>query len=86
MMNTKTKTQHKRYDETFKPPPLSTGGEREAGRADIATELGINVPNLHKWKQRFKVLPAGQVANTLEAGVGISLPVRHAHPGTHRRV
>lgn len=23
--------------------------------------------NLHKWKQQFKALPGGQVANTLEA-------------------
>ena len=33
----------------------------------IARELGINVQNLHKWKQKFKALPAGQVAGTLEA-------------------
>jgi transposase-like protein len=29
--------------------------------------LGIQVQNLHKWKQKFKALPAGQVAGTLEA-------------------
>ncbi len=33
----------------------------------IAGELGINVQNLHKWKQKFKALPAGQVAGTLDA-------------------
>ena len=33
----------------------------------VATELGIQVQNLHKWKQKFKALPAGQVAGTLEA-------------------
>ena len=33
----------------------------------IAAELGINVQKLHKWKQKFKTLPAGQVATTLDA-------------------
>jgi len=32
----------------------------------IAGELGINEQSLHKWKQQFKALPAGQVAGTLE--------------------
>ena len=32
----------------------------------IAVELGINEQSLHKWKQQFKGLPAGQVAGTLE--------------------
>ena len=38
---------------------------KSAGR--IASELGINVANLHKWKAKFKALPAGQVADTLDA-------------------
>ena len=33
----------------------------------IADELGINQQNLHKWKQKFKALPVGQVAGALEA-------------------
>jgi transposase len=33
----------------------------------IAAELGVNVQTLHGWKQKFKALPAGQVAGTLEA-------------------
>jgi len=32
----------------------------------IAGELGINEQRLHQWKQKFKALPAGQVAGTLE--------------------
>ncbi len=33
----------------------------------VASELGVNVQNLRNWKQKFKALPAGQVANTLDA-------------------
>ena len=33
----------------------------------VALELGLNVQSLQKWKQKFKALPAGQVAGTLEA-------------------
>lgn len=33
----------------------------------IAAELGTHAQNLHKWKQKFKTLPAGQVAQTLDA-------------------
>ena len=33
----------------------------------IAGELGINEQSLKVWKQKFKQLPAGQVAPTLEA-------------------
>ena len=32
----------------------------------VASELGVNVQNLCDWKQKFKALPAGQVANTLD--------------------
>ena len=33
----------------------------------MAAELGVNAQNLHKWKQKFKALPAGQVVGTLAA-------------------
>jgi len=32
----------------------------------IAGKLGINGQSLHKWKQRFKALPAGQVVGMLK--------------------
>ena len=41
-------------------------GERESGR-QIASDLGINEQSLKVWKQKFKQLPAGQVAPTLDA-------------------
>lgn len=67
MKNTETKTKHKRYDETFKRSTVEHWLVSGKPATQIAAELGINVQNLHKWKQRFKALPAGQVANTLEA-------------------
>ncbi len=30
----------------------------------IAGELGLNVLNMHEWKQKFKELPSGPVAGT----------------------
>ena len=33
----------------------------------VAQELGLTVQSLQQWKQKFKALPAGQVAGTLEA-------------------
>lgn len=69
-MNTTETTptrKHKRYDETFKRQAvehwLLSG---KSGRV-IAAELGVNAQTLHQWKQQFKGLPAGQVADTLEA-------------------
>jgi transposase-like protein len=38
----------------------------KSGR-QVAQELGVNLQSLQHWKQQFKELPAGQVANTLEA-------------------
>src|SRR5437879_6448335 len=65
-MNT-TAPKHKRYDETFKRTAVEHWMLSGHSATRIAEELGINVQNLHKWKQKFKALPAGQVAGTLEA-------------------
>ena len=65
-MNTET-TKHKRYDETFKRSAVEHWLLSGQSATWIAEELGVNVQNLHKWKQKFKALPAGQVAGTLEA-------------------
>jgi len=66
-MNTETKTKHKRYDEAFKKSAVEHWLISGKSARQIAAELGINVQNLPKWKQKFKALPAGQVAGTLEA-------------------
>jgi len=65
-MNSET-TKHKRYDETFRRSAVEHWMLSGQSATQIARELGINVQNLHKWKQKFKALPAGQVAGTLEA-------------------
>ena len=66
-MNTETKTRYKRYDEAFKRSAVEHWLISGLSATQVATELGINVQNLHKWKQKFKALPAGQVAGTLAA-------------------
>jgi transposase-like protein len=66
-MKTETKTKHKRYDEAFKQSAVEHWLISGKSARQVATELGFNVQNLPKWKQRFKALPAGQVAGTLEA-------------------
>ena len=65
-MNTGT-TQHKRYDETFKRSAVEHWLLSGRSAIQIARELGLNVQNLHQWKQKFKALPSGQVAGTLDA-------------------
>jgi putative transposase len=65
-MNSET-SKHKRYDEAFKRSAVEHWMLSGQSATQIARELGINVQNLHKWKQKFKALPAGQVAGTLEA-------------------
>ena len=65
-MNTES-TKHKRYDEAFKRPAVEHWMVSGRSATQIARALGINVQKLHKWKQKFKALPAGQVAGTLEA-------------------
>jgi transposase-like protein len=65
-MNTET-IKYKRYDEAFKRSAVEHWMLSGRNATQIAGELGINVQNLHKWKQKFKALPAGQVAGTLDA-------------------
>jgi transposase-like protein len=60
-MNTETKTKHKRYDEAFKKSAVEHWLISGKSARQIAAELGINVQNLPKWKQKFKELPTGQV-------------------------
>jgi transposase len=64
---TKTKSKYKRYDEAFKKAAVEQWLISGRSARQVATELGINVQNLPKWKVKFKALPAGQVAGTLEA-------------------
>jgi transposase len=61
-----TKT-HKRYDEAFKRSAVEHWMLSGKSVRQIAAEPGVNVQTLHGWKQKFKELPAGQVAGTLEA-------------------
>ena len=66
-MNHEIPIKHKRYDEAFKRSAVEHWMVSGQSATVIAAELGINVQNLHKWKQKFKALPAGQVATTLDA-------------------
>ena len=66
-MNTGPETKHKRYDEAFKRSAVEHWMISGKSARQIAGELGINMQNLPKWKQKFKALPAGQVASTLDA-------------------
>ena len=66
-MNTETKTKYKRYDEAFKRSAVEHWLVSGLSATQVAAELGVNAQNLHQWKQKFKALPAGQVAGTLEA-------------------
>ena len=66
-MNTTQPLKYKRYDEAFKRSAVEHLLVSGQSVRVIAHELGINEQSLQKWKQRFKALPAGQVANTLEA-------------------
>jgi transposase len=58
---------HKRYDDAFKRSAVEHWMLSGKSVRQIATELGVNVQTLHSWKLKFKELPAGQVAGTLEA-------------------
>lgn len=66
-MNDKTKTKYKRYDEAFKRQAVEHWLVSGLSGRQIAAELGINEQSLKVWKQKFKQLPAGQVAPTLDA-------------------
>jgi transposase len=61
-----TTPKYKRYDATFKHSAVEHWMLSGKSARIIAAELGINEQSLHKWKQQFKALPAGQVAGTLE--------------------
>lgn len=65
--NHNTPRAYKRYDESFKRSAVEHWMVSGKSARVIAEELGINVQSLQKWKQQFKALPAGQVANTLDA-------------------
>ena len=58
---------YKRYDEAFKRSAVEHLMVSGKSVRVIAQELGVNEQSLANWKQRFRVLPAGQVADTLEA-------------------
>lgn len=64
-MNDKTK--YKRYDDAFKRQAVEHWMVSGKSGRQIAGELGINEQSLKVWKQKFKQLPAGQVAPTLDA-------------------
>lgn len=66
-MNTETKTKYKRHDEAFKRSAVEHWMVSGKPATQVAAELGINAQNLHQWRQKFKELPAGEVAGTLEA-------------------
>jgi transposase-like protein len=66
-MNNDALIKHKRYDEVFKRSAVEHWMVSGKSARRVAEELGIQAQNLHKWKQRFKALPAGQVAGTLDA-------------------
>jgi transposase-like protein len=58
---------HKRYDEAFQRSTVEHWMLSGKSARQVALELGLNVQTLQNWKQKFKELPAGQVAGTLEA-------------------
>ena len=82
-MNPNPTTKHKRYDETFKRSAVEHWMISGKSGRQIAGELGINQQNLHKWKQKFKALPAGQVAGTLD---GLQAENRRLQRELHRVV
>ena len=58
---------YKRCDEAFQRSTVEPWMLSGKSARPVALELGLNVPSLHTWKQKFQALPAGQVAGTLEA-------------------
>jgi transposase len=66
-MNDKAKAKYRRYDEAFKRQAVEHWMVSGQSGRQIASELGINEQSLKVWKQKFKQLPAGQVAPTLDA-------------------
>lgn len=66
-MSNPTKTKYKRYDEAFKRQAVEHWLVSGLPGRQIAAEPGINAQSLKGWKQKFKQLPAGQVAPTVDA-------------------
>lgn len=66
-MNHAPKTKYKRYDEAFKRQAVEHWLVSGLPGRQIAVELGINEQSPKGWKQKFKALPVGQGAPTLEA-------------------
>ena len=66
-MNNQSTRKYKRYDEAFKQQTVEHWMVSGKSARQIASELGINEQSRKVWKQKFKQLPAGQVAPTLDA-------------------
>ena len=66
MNDTRTR-RYKRYDEAFKRSAVEHWLVSGKSGRQIASELGVNEQSLKQWKQKFKQLPAGQVAPTIDA-------------------
>ena len=62
-----TRRKYKRYDEAFKRSAVEHWLVSGKSGRQIAAELGVNEQSLKIWKQKFKQLPAGQVAPTIDA-------------------
>ncbi len=60
-------TKYKRYDGAFKRSAVEHWLVSGKSARQFVAELGVNQQSLQQWKQRFKQLPAGQVAPTLDA-------------------
>jgi transposase-like protein len=58
---------HKRYDEAFKRSSVEHWMLSGKSARATAAELGITTQTLQNWQKKFKALPAGEVAGTLEA-------------------
>jgi transposase-like protein len=58
---------HKRYDEAFQRSTVEHWLLSGKSARQTAAELGIATQTLQNWQKKFKALPAGQVAGTLEA-------------------
>jgi transposase-like protein len=70
-MNTNEETtsirKRKRYDETFQRSSVEHWMLSGKSARQTASELGITTQTLQNWQKKFKALPAGAVAGTLEA-------------------
>jgi transposase-like protein len=58
---------HKRYNEAFQRSTVEHWLVSGKSARQTAAELGIATQTLQNWQKKFKALPAGQVAGTLEA-------------------